>query len=261
MTDISYRVDDEDADGVPLVLVHGVGGRLDDWDTVVAAFRRRRPVVRYDLRGHGDSARPPGPYSLAAFTEDHVALLDRLGLGRAHLVGFSLGGLIAQSVAIHHPGTVERLVLLGAVAGRTDAERERVLARLRQLEEKGPAGMAEVSGDRWYTPEFAAREPEAVRRALERLAANDPASYTAAYRVLAESDLGDEIHRITAPTLAMTGENDVGSPPRMTRLMGERIANCTTRVLAGVKHALLVERAELVAGEIEAFVDDEEESP
>jgi pimeloyl-ACP methyl ester carboxylesterase len=254
LTPLAHRVDFPDAGGTPLVLIHGVGDRMAGWDGVVAALRGDRPVVRYDLRGHGDSPRTPGPYELGDFVADHVGLLAQLGIERAHVAGFSLGGMISQAVALARPETVDRLAIMGAVAGRTPAESARVLERLAVLEREGPAGMAQVSADRWYTPEFIARRPEVVERQLRELAANDPETYVASYRVLARNDLGDELHRIAAPTLVLTGDGDVGSPPRMSELMGERIPDSQVRILRGVKHGALVEVPELVARELDAFL-------
>jgi pimeloyl-ACP methyl ester carboxylesterase len=257
VTAVAHRVDFPDAAGVPLVLIHGVGDRMAGWDGVVAALRGDRPVVRYDLRGHGDSPRTAGPYELGDFVADHVALLEQLGIGRAHVAGFSLGGMISQAIALGAPETVDRLLVMGAVAGRTPAESARVLERLAVLEREGPAGMALVSADRWYTAEFIERHPDVVERQLRELAANDPETYVAAYRVLARNDLGDELHRIEAPTLVLTGDGDVGSPPHMSELMGEQIPDCEVRILRGVKHAALTEVPELIAREIDAFLKEE----
>jgi pimeloyl-ACP methyl ester carboxylesterase len=256
VTPVAHRVDHPDARVTPLVLIHGVGDRMSGWDDVVTALRSDRPVIRYDLRGHGDSPRTPGPYELGDFVADHVALLEQLGVERAHVAGFSLGGMIAQAVAITHPETVDHLVIMGAVAGRTPDESARVLERLAVLEREGPGGMAGVSAERWYTRQFIERHPDVVQRHLEELAANDPETYVAAYRVLASNDLGGELHRIEAPTLVMTGDGDVGSPPRMAELMGERIPDCRVRILRGVKHAALTEAAEAIALEIDAFLGD-----
>ena len=249
------RVDHPDGAEPPLVLIHGVGDRLEAWDEVVTALGPGRRIIRYDLRGHGRSDKPPGPYELADFVADHVAVLEQAGMARAHVAGFSLGGLIAQAIAISRPETVERLVIISAVAGRSDEERARSSERLALLEQEGPAGIAARSGDRWFTPAFAAAHPEKVREAIESLAGNDPAAYTAAYRVLAENDLADQLDRVRSETLVMTGELDVGSPPHMSELMTRRIERSRLVVLPGVKHAVLTEMPDRVAGEIRNFVD------
>jgi pimeloyl-ACP methyl ester carboxylesterase len=178
-------------------------------------------------------------------------------------VGMSLGGLIVQAVAARHGRVVDRLVVLSAVAGRTPAQRRAVLERLRRVEEGGPAGVAD-GGARWYSHAYRERQPDAVRRHLEKFRANDPAAYAASFRVLATNDLIDELPSIAAATLVMTGSDDVGSPPEMAQRMGDLIPTCDVVIVEGVKHALLEEAAEAVdttvTGFLRAFRDDRHQS-
>src|SRR4029078_11479191 len=87
-----------DGNGPPLLLIHGVGARLDNWDGAAAVLARNFKVVRYDLRGHGQSSKVPGPDSLDIFADDAVALLDHLGIAQVHIAGHSLGGMIAVTL-------------------------------------------------------------------------------------------------------------------------------------------------------------------
>ena len=107
--------------GDPVILIHGLGGNLQSWDSVTARLETRFSVLRYDLRGHGKSHNPPGPWTLDDFVEDLETIVDHFGLSTVRLAGFSLGGLIAQGFTLKHPGSVAKLVILSAVAGRTDA--------------------------------------------------------------------------------------------------------------------------------------------
>lgn len=240
--------------GELLVLVHGVGSRLESWDGVVRALGGRFRCLRYDLRGHGGSEKLRGPYELADFVADLCGLLDRLGERRCHLAGYSLGGLVAQGFALAHPDRLDRLMLISTVAGRTDAERERVMARYR-LVEHGIAGEHfKSSVSRWYTEAFQRQHPEAIAAAEAENKLNDPACYAAAYRVLATADLADRLHEIRRPTLVITGEEDIGSNPRMARLMAERIAGARLEILPGLRHAIVAEVPERVAALIESFL-------
>ena len=108
--------------GPAVVLIHGVGARLENWDGVCESLVRHFRVLRYDLRGHGRSTRSPGPYSLSLFVNDLRALLEHTGLRKAHIVGHSLGAMIAQMFCLKHARCVDRLALLSAVAGRTQEE-------------------------------------------------------------------------------------------------------------------------------------------
>ena len=184
---------------------------------------------------------------------DHLRLLKRLEISAADTIGFSLGGLIAQRIVATNPNVVDHLVVIGAVAGRTEQERDAVLARLAMVEAEGPAGVARKSVERRYSEEYRAAHPHIVRDVITRMERLDPIAYLNAYRVLATTDLADDLSRIHAPLLAMTGEFDVGSPPRMAKLMADRSSGRLV-VLPGVRHDVLDECPERIAKEIVAHV-------
>ncbi len=239
---------------VPLLLLHGVGGRLDVWDGVVAELSADRRCIRCDLRGHGESAKPQGPYSLDDFVADVAAFAAALGIDRFHLAGFSLGGLIAQSFALAHPDKLASLSLLSTVAGRTPEERERVMQRLALVVKGIPGAHFKESILRWFTEDFVAKNPALIEAYAARNAQNDPAAYAAAYRVLAESDLADRLSQLAMPSLVLTGEQDQGSNPRMARLMHDRIAGSELHILPGLRHSILIEAPKLVAGILRDFL-------
>lgn len=240
--------------GPLLALVHGVSSRLEGWDGVVAALGGRFRTLRYDQRGHGQSEKVPGPYELADLVADLAGLLEAVGERRCHLAGYSLGGLVAQGFALAHPDRLDRLVLVSTVAGRTAAERERVMERYRMVEHGIAGEHFQNSVSRWYTEEFQRRHPEAIAAAAEENRRMDPGCYAAAYRVLATADLADRLGEIRRPTLVVTGEHDVGSNTRMARLMAERIPGARLEILPGMRHAILAEVPERVAALIEAFL-------
>jgi pimeloyl-ACP methyl ester carboxylesterase len=238
--------------GPPVLLIHGVGARLDTWDGVVAALGGRLMTIRFDLRGHGESSKPRGPYSAALFAEDARALLDHLGVGQCHVAGHSLGATVALRLALDAPDRVERLVLLSAAAGRTEEERQRVLERLAIVEHGIPGEHFRRSLSRWFSDEFRRANPELLERYASRNMENDPHAYAAAYHVLATTDLADEAARVRVPTLIVTGEGDVGSNPRMARLLHARIPGSRLEILPGLRHSILIEAptpvARLLAG-------------
>jgi (E)-2-((N-methylformamido)methylene)succinate hydrolase len=233
--------------GPPLLLVHGVGARLNNWDGVVAALGGRFTTIRLDLRGHGESSKPPGPYSAALFAEDARALLDHLGVTRCHVAGHSLGATVALRLALDAPHRVERLALLSAAAGRTEEERQRVLERLAIVEHGIPGEHFRRSLPRWFSDEFRRDNAALLEEYAARNMENDPRAYAAAYRVLATADLADEAARIRVPTLIATGEGDIGSNPRMARLLHARIAGSRLEILPGLRHAILIEAPAVVA--------------
>lgn len=240
--------------GPHVTLIHGVGSTLASWDGVVARLRDAVRILRYDLRGHGASGKPPGPYALDDFVEDLGFLLRHDGARETRLVGFSFGGLIAQAFALRAPAAVTRLALISTVAGRTAEQRLAVLRRAEALAAGGPAATVDAAIERWFTPEFRAAHPEAVARQVARVLANDPTGYAAAYRVFAGTDLLEALDGIRCPTLIVTGEHDTGATPEMARRMHARIRGSRVVILPGYRHALLTEAADVVAALLRAFL-------
>ncbi len=241
--------------GPVLTLVHGVGANLESWDDVARRMTDRYTIVRMDLRGHGRSGRITGPITLDDLAADVRLVWDHLVITRSHLAGFSLGGLIAQSLALSDAARIDKLVILSAVADRSPEERQKVVSRLKLLAEGGIAAVSAAAEERWFTAEFRARHPERIAARMKELLANDPASYAAAYTVFATGDLGHRVHEIGLPTLVATGEHDVGSNVRMARFMHERIKGSVLRILPGLRHSVLVEAPDQIAGMLAQFLE------
>ncbi|WP_186264047.1 alpha/beta fold hydrolase [Burkholderia gladioli] len=243
-----------------LVCIHGVGSYLEAWQGAINALGRGFRVLSFDLRGHGRSERVKGRYEIDDFVGDVLALADHAGFARFDLAGFSLGGLIAQRLALTHPARLRRLVLLATVAGRTAEERARVAERLAALQAGERGAHYDASLSRWLTEDFQARHPALVDELRRRNAQNDPDCYAAAYRVLAQTDFGGLIDQIAMPTLIATGECDAGSNPRMARYMHERIPDSRLAILPNLRHSLLNEAPEQVAALMRAFLIDSGEA-
>jgi len=240
--------------GRHVTLLHGVGSHLQAWDGVVAALRDEFTLLRYDLRGHANSGKPPGPYSLDDYVADLIALLDVQSVERTSLVGFSFGGMIAPAFAVRHPERVRALAIVSAVAGRTLAQRAGVVKRADELAQRGATMTVGAAIERWFTPEFRERNPEVIERQIQRVLGNDPAGYAAAYRVFAESDIIDDLHKIRCPTLVMTGEHDTGSTPAMAGAIHGRIVGSRLVILPRYRHSLLIEATAEVVSEVRAFL-------
>jgi pimeloyl-ACP methyl ester carboxylesterase len=240
--------------GPPVVLIHGVGADLGSWDEVAKRLRERWSLLRMDLRGHGRSPLIREEWSIEKFASDIVDTMDAVGWSQAHVVGFSLGGLIAQSIALDHPDRVDRLAILSAVANRTPEERSKVTGRLAEIRKGGIAAIASASRDRWFTAEFAAANPDRIEARMRELCANDLESYLEAYRIFGQTELGPRLGAIRHRTLVLTGENDVGSNTRMARDMHAAIEGSELVILPRLKHSILVEAPDLVAAELDRFL-------
>jgi pimeloyl-ACP methyl ester carboxylesterase len=240
-------------DGAPVLLLHGVGSSASTWRRLLPQLDPALDVIAPDLRGHGESEGVVD--TVDDFVDDAVRLLDELGLTAVDVVGFSLGAIIAERLAVVHPDRVRSLVLLNSIGDRTDEERERALERLESLRTTRPADSAPRSAARWFTREFIAEDPAAVAEEVAIVAAVRPDAYEAAYRVLATTDLIDQVGAIRCPTLIVTGENDVGSTPRMSRAVHDRVAGSRLTIIDRLRHYLHVEDPRRVAGLVNEFLD------
>lgn len=238
--------------GTPrLVLLHGVGLDHTMWDPVAALLRDDFEVATPDLLGHGTNAPAPAGVDLAALAGEVSAGL-RAG---THVVGFSLGALVAQHVARYRPDLVATLVSVSSVCRRGAAERASVLARLTSAETDFPASV-EASLDRWY--QGTGVSAEIVEQTRKILLANHVPSYLNCYRVFATADaeIGPELPNITVPSLAITGELDPGSTPEMTRRLAEAIPRCRAVVVPGARHMLPVQMPRQFADALAAFIGE-----
>jgi (E)-2-((N-methylformamido)methylene)succinate hydrolase len=224
-----------------LVLLHGVGLDHRMWQRCLPALNKQHRVLSLDLLGHG-SSRPAAPgTTLADLAEDVAARTP----DNAHLVGFSLGALVAQQVAISFPAKVRSLSLVSCVAKRSPDQTASVLHRLEQARTDFDAAVR-AAITRWMSEEWQAAEPDLVQDVTATLRRTDHESYLACYRVFATADgpLYPELHRIEAPTLAITGAEDSGSTPPMTQCLAETIPHARARIIPGARHLLPLERPE-----------------
>ena len=150
-------------------------------------------------------------------------------------------------MTLKRPDLVKKLVILSAVVDRTEAERQKVIERVRNLENGDLETNIELALERWFSPQFRKQHPEKVEARLATLKSNDPEGYLNAYRVFGLGDLGPELHRITCPTLVATGEDDPGSNPRMARFMHNAIQGSKLVIFPGLRHSILVEAPDRVA--------------
>ncbi len=220
-----------------LVLLHGVGLDHSMWTPVSTLLQEDFEVLALDLPGHGGRGPAPDGITLGELAE---AVAGSVEPG-SHLVGFSLGALVAQHLARYRPDLVATLTSVSSVCRRTDDERAAVLSRLATAAADFPASVA-ASLQRWYAG--TATDPELVRQTEATLLANDVKSYLNCYRVFATADaeIAPELPRITVPALAVTGENDPGSTPEMTHRLADALPDCRAVVVPDARHMLPVER-------------------
>ncbi|MBX3029276.1 MAG: alpha/beta fold hydrolase [Chloroflexi bacterium] len=242
--------------GDPVLLIHGLGYARRSWGPLVAALAERHRVITFDGRGIGDSDVPPGPYRVADMAADAVAVLDAAGVEQAHVVGTSLGGMIAQELTVSWPERVDRLVLLCTTPGATGGH-PMPPATVRLMTE-APSLAPEVAMRRFVRNALGDEPDPALEAAIiaERLAtAQDPAGWLAQAAAGAAFDLGDRA--IGAPTRILTGTADRVVDPRNADVLAERIPGATVIAIGGTGHLFFRERPAEVAALILEHLDGE----
>jgi pimeloyl-ACP methyl ester carboxylesterase len=235
--------------GEPVLLAMGTAAQLGMWMPVEATLAGRFDVVSFDYRGLGDSERGDRPITAASLAEDAHALLDALSIPRAHVLGWSLGSAVAQELALAHPEQVASLVLY-ATWGRPDGVMTALFTALKHPWETGDLATALVTLGAVYSAEFLSSP--AFEEFLAWTAPLTPATpgqiRTVAEQWQADLDFDSlgRVEAIAAPTLVLTGEHDIITPPRHGRAVAERIPGATFELMTGTgaSHGLMFERTD-----------------
>jgi 3-oxoadipate enol-lactonase len=209
---IHYQLEG-DQDAPVLMLCNSLGTTLEMWEPQMATLLTQFQVLRYDVRGHGQSDVPAGPYSIEQLGQDAMALLDLLGFTRVDFCGLSMGGMTGMWLVTHHPHRIQRLALCNTAAQLGTPELWN--ARLDVLHKEGMAGMTASILDRWFTQGFQQRAPQVMERVRGMLLGTPPAGYEANVRAIMAMDQRPDISRITAPTLIIAGRHDGSTPPAL----------------------------------------------
>ncbi len=220
------------ADAPVVVFSNSLGTTLEMWDAQVPALAGRWRVLRYDTRGHGRSPATGGSVTIETLADDLAGLLAALDIERAHVVGLSLGGIIAQALAIRHPRRVESLVLMATAPMLPPPENWEARANI--VREKGMGAIADAVLARWFTPATAADPTPPVQDCKRRFRLIDANGYADCCLAIRDADLRAGLASIRVPTLVVAGSDD----PVTTVEMGEDLA----RAIAGAGFEVVAER-------------------
>ncbi|PID15037.1 alpha/beta hydrolase [Sporosarcina sp. P34] len=262
MSNITYDQEttlyEETGVGEPLIFIHGVGLDHAMWQQQVNRLSANYRVITYDMLGHGGSSHPPGPYSLSQFVVQLATLVNELKLTNVHLVGFSMGAMVAQSFAAKFPDKIRTLTIMNSVANRTPEQRKAIAARVEKVKELGPQTTIEPAIQRWFNQDFQEKNPKIINEVRHRLETNNADGYMAAYTLFATADeeVWQQLKDITVPSLVITGEYDVGSTPKMSRQIHEKLLNSELLIVPDTRHMLPVEKPEIVNQAIHSFIKE-----
>lgn len=225
-----------------VVLIHGVGMNRSVWSPQIDALSARYRVVTYDMLGHGESALPTPEPTLDEYASQLEGLLDALHIERAHVIGHSMGALVALEFALTHPSRTRSVVAMNAVYDRTPSQREAVMSRAATLGDAPAEAGVDATLERWFgapVPAHLTKAAEAVRALLLSV---DPIGYARTYRLFACSDEAHvgRLNGLAVPALFLTGECDANSNPAMSHAMAAAAPLGRAHIVANERHMMNV---------------------
>lgn len=240
--------------GPALVLLHclGVDHRL--WDIAAAGLERDFTLISYDFPGHGGTPLAGRGYGVEELSAQLAALFEREGIGRAHVGGISLGGLVAQHFAATYPDRVDRLMLLDTTPRYTDEMRQMWVVRAGQARTQGVASLLDSLLPVWFTPDFIAGDPAAVRYVRDCFHGDSGEGYALACEALGAADLRPLAARIVAPTLVICGDQESAAFQDAARWLEANIPGARLQLLSPARHASVLEQPVAFVSAARAFL-------
>ena len=248
---VHYR-DEGPADGPAVVFANSLGTDFRLWDKIVPLLPQGLRLIRYDKRGHGLSACPSGTYAMGALVGDAERLLDHLGVRDCVFVGLSIGGMIAQGLAVKRLDLVRGMVLsnTGAKIGTREMWQERIDA----VRAKGIEALADAVMERWFSRAFRATPELALWRAM--LTRQPAEGYAGCAAAIAGADFYTTTASLTLPTLAIAGGDDGSTPPDLVRETADLVKGSRFHLIRGAGHLPCVEKPDDYAGVLTGFLKE-----
>lgn len=238
--------------GAPLVLIHALGTSLAIWDDLLPLLPRGLRILRLDLRGHGQSDTPPGPYAMGALIRDVERLMDHFAMTGAVVLGLSIGGLVAQGLAVKRLDLVRAMILSNTAAkiGRPEQWHERIAA----VRAGGMAALHDATMDRWLGRKW--KESQHLARLSSGFLATAPEGWMGCAAAVAGTDFYETTATLTLPTLAIAGANDGATPPDLVRETAELIRGHRFALIRGAGHLPMVEKPAEYAALVTQFLTE-----
>ena len=235
-----------------VVLSNSLGTDFSMWDPQIPEFTKSFRVLRYDTRGHGKSSITPGDYSADQLANDVLALADSLNLGRFHFCGLSMGGMTGMWLAANSPQRLNRLIISSAAAKFGTLEMWN--KRMDSIRKQGMKPVAIAAIERWFTPAFRAKNPSTVANIQRILESTNLEGYISNCAAVRDFDFRDQLGKISAPTLLISGAHDPSTTPADGRFLADHIRGARYVELNGA-HLCNVEDAALFTQKVVAFLN------
>ena len=237
----------------PIVLVHGVGLNHTIWEPQINAFDNS--VLAYDILGHGKTPLNKENLSFDDFSDQLIHLVDELKIKKFHLVGFSIGSLIARNFATRHNDRLETLTLLCSIFHRSQEQQQIVKDRY-ELAKKSKS-LSKQALKRWFTDNYLEKHPNTYEKISSILEQNDIESFLKVYGLFVNHKDDEEFNNIKTKTLVMTGEKDIGSTPEMSENLCKVIKNSKVKIISKGKHLCSIECSDEVNMAIKKHIQND----
>ena len=238
----------------PIVFIHGVGLTKEIWEPQINFFKEHNTLT-YDLLGHGKTPLKKSQVSFKDFSDQLLNLINELNFSKIHLVGFSLGALIARHFASEYSGRLSSLIIHGSIYKRTE-DQKRVVNNRFEVAKTNRPGSKHSAIRRWLSEDFIKKNPNIYKKIYSNLEKNNPKDFLKCYELFVNYNDDDSmIKKINVNTLITTGENDVGSTPEMSKNLSKMIQNSKFVEIRKGKHLCGIECANNVNITFKEFID------
>jgi len=237
----------------PVVLIHGVGLNHEIWEPQINAFNNT--VLTYDILGHGNTPLNKAQISFDDFSSQLINLIDELKFEKIHLVGFSIGSLIARNFASNYNDRLKTLTLLCSVFQRNEKQQQIVNDRF-ELSKKS-SSLSKQALKRWFTDDYINKNPNIYEKISSMLEKNNMENFLKVYDLFVKHQDNENFENIKTKTLIMTGENDIGSTPEMSKNLSKKITNSKVKIVSSGKHLCSIECADDVNNAIKEHIKND----
>ena len=241
-TRINYELTGPDGAAV-VTMSHSLSATYRMWDPQMPALKSYR-VLRFDTRGHGGSAAPDAAYTLSQLAEDAYQLIVSLGIKKTHFMGLSMGGMIAQTLALAHPEILTSLILCDTSSGYPAGGPNLWAERIETARKTGLGGPVEGTIERWFSPDFAAKNAVLVDPIRAMIKNTPKEGYIGCCHAISKLNLTNLISQIKLPTLIIVGSDDPGTPVAMHEIIHQKIKGSELVILPGARHLPNIELAD-----------------
>lgn len=238
----------------PIIFIHGIGLNCGIWEEQISYFKNHNTII-YDLIGHGKTPLNKTQITMQDFVKQLLKLADGLNINKFHLVGFSIGSLIARDFAASYSDRLNSLTIFGTVYKRSEDEKRQIINRYETMKLKKDISKTRAV-ERWFTEKFLKKNPETYKKIYSMLKNTNHEVWLKIYKLFVQHEDDDkEIKKITAKTLIITGQEDIGSKPRMSKEISKLIQGSLCTIIKNGRHLCNIECAENFNITIKEFID------